>query len=110
MMTLTPRRDTGQLLDSPPFARTRLVLQEEATWVRQKAREWLASLLTMQQVQKLFRRSELTISLWIKNDGLPVVRIEGDKRDTLRFDRAEVSQWARDKGKRIYLDTSQDAA
>jgi hypothetical protein len=64
---------------------------------------YLNSLWTLQDLMVLFDRKELTIHLWIKNESLPVVRIPGDKRDSIRFDRDDVLRWARTKKKRIFL-------
>jgi hypothetical protein len=65
-------------------------------------RELVAKLWTMDDVQRLFRRSELTVALWVKNHGLPVVRIPGQSRDSIRFDPTEVKAWAKTNGKTVY--------
>lgn len=70
-------------------------------------KQWLSRLLTMSDLQRIFRRSELTISGWMKN-GLPVIRIPGQARDTIRFDRDEVLSWAREQGKRLFLQERDD--
>jgi hypothetical protein len=75
---------------------------------RVNIRALLADLWTIQDVMRLFRKSEQTISIWIVREQLPVIRIPGARRPTLRFDRDEVLEWARNKGKRIFLDPQKD--
>jgi phage terminase Nu1 subunit (DNA packaging protein) len=60
-------------------------------------------LLTVRDLAELFDRTEQTIYLWCRTQGLPVIRIKGAKRDTIRFDLAKVVDWAMKRRKRIVL-------
>lgn len=62
----------------------------------------LNDLVDVNYLQKMFRRSDLSILLWRRKDGLPFVIIPGGGRDTIRFSLPEVVAWAREKGKRVY--------
>jgi hypothetical protein len=62
----------------------------------------IEDLVDTNYVMQLFRRSELTIAYWRKNDGLPYVRIKGNARDTIRFDRKAVLRWAKKNHRRMY--------
>lgn len=64
---------------------------------------WISTLMTHSDVCRLFRKSELTIMLWRQNDGLPAIRIPGESRDTLRYERNAVMSWAKAKGKRVFI-------
>ena len=52
--------------------------------------------VTMQTVCAMFNRSAESIILWRKHKGLPYIRIPGDGRDTIRFDRLAITKWAKD--------------
>lgn len=63
----------------------------------------LSGTLNTADLTRLFSRSPLTILLWRKNKNLPYIRIKGEKRDTIRYDRAKVEEWAKQQGLRIHL-------
>jgi PTS system nitrogen regulatory IIA component len=56
--------------------------------------------LTMRQVASMFDAPEQTIERWIKNDNLPCHRVHGQAR----FHRAELLEWAHDRGIRLVSD------
>ncbi len=60
-------------------------------------------LVGLDYVKKLFRRGELTIMLWRKKKSLPYVRINGDSRPSIRFDPAELQDWAKKNKVRTFL-------
>jgi len=63
----------------------------------------LSKLLTTQDICRMFaRQSEMTIQLWRKNDGMPIIKIPGIARNTIRFDFEAVEKWAKKVNKRIY--------
>lgn len=63
----------------------------------------LADLVATGYLAKLFRRTELTITLWRSNEDLPFVVIPGDDRPAIRFELPLVRDWARQRGKRMYI-------
>jgi len=44
---------------------------------------------------RLFGRSSLTVLLWRQKKGLPYLRIPGEGRDVIRYDKREVLAWAK---------------
>jgi hypothetical protein len=68
----------------------------------ERVRRLLCELVDTSYLCALFRRSDLTIALWRKRKGLPVVRIPGHRRDTIRFDKSEVMDWAITNNIRIF--------
>jgi hypothetical protein len=74
--------------------------------LRTTFQSWLEGLMTHSDLCRLFKRSELTVMLWRQNHGLPYIRVPGENRDTIRYDREQVIAWARSKGKRLHLDPS----
>lgn len=63
---------------------------------------YLNSLWTKQDLMKVFNRGHLTIQYWYQREGMPVVRIPGVKRDSVRFDRDEILAWAKKRQKQIF--------
>lgn len=80
-----------------------MVAMAEPTTESNEVYRILEGLVDTEYLAKLFARSEQTIMLWRQHDGLPYVRIPGSGRDTIRYDKAEVLEWARKKGKRVHL-------
>ena len=66
-----------------------------------KIQEAVDELLTEKQVAGMFSASTQTIIAWRKDFGLPVVRITGDERDTIRYNEQDVREWAEKYGKKI---------
>mgnify|MGYP003815892779 CR=1 FL=1 len=56
-------------------------------------------IISRKEVMALFGKSELTIMKWQQNKGLPYIRIPGDKRDTIKFDKEAVVAWGKANGK-----------
>lgn len=56
--------------------------------------EVLTGLMTTGEVARLFNRDKQTVNVWRREKGLPFVRIPGDARDTIRYRRAAVLEWA----------------
>ncbi len=75
---------------------------EKPETVGEQVRNLLDQLVDTSYLCRMFRRGELTIHLWRRDKGLPVVRIHGEGRDTIRYDRAEVLAWANNRGYRIF--------
>lgn len=61
----------------------------------------LNELLTTSDVCHMFNRSEMTIWLWRKNLNMPYIVIPGTERQTIRYDKDEVTTWAKKQGKEI---------
>jgi hypothetical protein len=57
-------------------------------------RKQLDCLLTTVDLCAIFDRNEMTIYLWRKNRGLPVVKIASDHKPVVRFDWRSVRAWA----------------
>lgn len=53
-----------------------------------------SELLTTKEVALFFDVSPQTITLWRDHKGLSCIRISGDHRDTIRYDRKTVEKWA----------------
>lgn len=68
----------------------------------------LENYVTTKYVAKLLSRTELTIHHWTKKEGLPYIRIPGDGRDTIRYDKQAVIQWATQTGRRVKLMGGED--
>lgn len=58
----------------------------------------LSELLTIKQLCKMFRVSEMTVYTWKRYRGLPVITVPGDARPAIRFLPEEVRQWAKREG------------
>lgn len=67
------------------------------------AEEILGDLLDTAQMVKLFGVTELSIHNWRAGKGLPYVRIPGSGRDTIRYRRAAVKEWAEREGRQMFL-------
>lgn len=68
--------------------------------------------LCIQQVQRMFDVTQVTVFNWRKNKGLPEIRIKRNKTDLIMFDEGAVKQWAILNDKPIvnqdYLDVAVD--
>lgn len=60
--------------------------------------EYRNELLTTQDLVEMFGRTELTISNWREQFGLPYVVIPGNERDAIRFRENKVRKWAERQG------------
>ncbi len=71
---------------------------------RKRLERQLASLLTVQDLVKIFRRTPMASHNWVNSevDPLPRLPIRGDRRDTLRFIPTEVFAWAQKTGRKTY--------
>lgn len=54
---------------------------------------------SMGYVMRGFSVSKVTILKWMRRLGMPHIRIEGEKRDNVRFDLTKVLPWGKEKGK-----------
>ena len=55
----------------------------------------MSDLLTTKALQQIVGRSRVTIWLWRKRHGMPVVRIKGDTRDGIRYRLPAIRRWAK---------------
>lgn len=62
--------------------------------------KFLNSLLTVQEVCKMFNVSGQSVHNWKRTRGFPAYEIRGFRRQTLRFDLSEVEAWAAKNGLR----------
>lgn len=59
-------------------------------------------MVTTNYLCRLFNRGVLTIMHWRQHSGLPYIRLKGEGRDAIRYNKTDVMEWARSTGKRIY--------
>lgn len=55
-------------------------------------------LLTLKQVAKMFRVSEMTVYTWKRWQKLPFIVIPSDQRPAIRFHPVDVAKWAKREG------------
>lgn len=60
-----------------------------------KIQKQVDNLLTVKDLQLLFRVSVQTIHVWRNQKQLPCIIIEGDQRPAVRFVESDVREWAR---------------
>lgn len=65
--------------------------------------EWERKLDTT-EVEALFGKSSLTIIQWRKCHGMPHIRIPSAKAYSIRYDLAEVLEWALNNNKQVFCD------
>ena len=61
----------------------------------------LKDLWTMQDLERKFKRSPMTVYSWARRGDLPVVVIPGTARPTLRFVPEDVKKWAKKNGVKL---------
>ena len=55
----------------------------------------LDSLLTAQDLARMFKRTSMTISLWRRQRDLPAIVMQFGRRNVVRFVARDVQEWAR---------------